>query len=123
MLDKNAFKGSLSLDIRRVVYRTKDILYGFSMLNFSLFASQSVNLSIDNDMVLSLSSDNLIDKIRLIYIAIGMTSKELCNTTAYGFEFNEECLASCPNNTYIMSYSNGGLSCNTCSPKLNLVLA
>ena len=89
MLDKTGFKGALALDIRRVLYRTKNILYGFSMLNFSLLASQSVNLDIDSDMVLSLSSMNTIDKIRLIYIGIGMTSKELCNTTSFGFEWND----------------------------------
>jgi len=85
MLDKTGFKGTLSLDIRRVLYRTAYMLYGYSMLNFSLLASQNINLAIDSDMVLTLNSANTVDSLRMIYIGIGLTSKELCNTPAYGY--------------------------------------
>lgn len=65
----------MSIDIRRVIYRTANIIYGFSVLNFSLLSTQNVTLSIDSDMVMSLSSENLLDNLRVIYIAIGMSSK------------------------------------------------
>ena len=59
---------------------------------------------------------------RLIYIAIGKSAKDSCTDSSFPYEWQNQCLKSCPSDCFPHSYSNGGKSCLNCPKKLNMIL-
>jgi hypothetical protein len=60
MLDEISFSGSYNTDIRKTIYQTDYLLFGFSILSFNLLQAQSLSSTIDSDMVLSIASSGVI---------------------------------------------------------------
>ena len=91
------------------------------MLTFNAEKGQNINISIDKESILTMEADKMAS-FRLIYIALGLSSKESCTDPAFPFESQDQCLAACPSNSYGYGYPNGGHACLICSEKLNLIL-
>lgn len=120
LFDKENFQGSYSSDVKKIIYRANNFLYGFSILSFKAENGQKINITIDNDEVMTIEAERDVS-FRLIYIALGLSSKESCPEATAPYEYQDQCLASCPENSYAHGYSNGGHACLSCSEKLNLI--
>ena len=56
MIDEQNFKGVYHTNVRKVIYKTDYILYGFSMLTFSSTNGQHLHTTIDGEEVMTIEA-------------------------------------------------------------------
>lgn len=79
--------------------------------------------NIDNDFILAVEQKGPAIDIVLSYAFITTPPRQICDQYKTERHANyEHCLAACPADSYVQTFRDGGLKCQRCSPKLNMVL-
>ena len=79
----------------------------------------SLNLDIDRDNILTISTTAILSAANIVYLTIGQKTNLVCAACPEKFIYRESCIDSCPEQAYpYASYVTGGSSCLTCSPKV-----
>ena len=55
-INKDHFFGSEYMDIKKIIYRTENLLFGFTSLSISTKDNQNVSIAIDGDLIMSCQS-------------------------------------------------------------------
>lgn len=121
---RSGFSGEESVDISRTLYQTPYNFYGFNLLNIEGSLPMSFSSKIDENFVLTVSSNCVVNDFSIIYISIGVLPAQVCANCAAGSIANDnECVSSCPSGTYPFTYGDKGIACRTCSSQLGFILS
>jgi hypothetical protein len=107
-------------DISNSIYYNNLIIQGLVKVGSSL----SINLAIsfDSEFVVGFTNQGPSIDFVYSYVVVGVPTASICaNCRSQKCAYRDTCVESCPENTYQMTYKDGGIGCRTCSTKLNFV--
>lgn len=119
-ITKSGFSGVGYQDISNTIYSNNFVLQGLVRLGSSLNLNILTNL--DNDFVLGFSSEAGSVDFVYAYVVVGVAPQSVCShCSSERCAYRDRCVASCPENTYQVTFKDGGIGCRSCPVSLGKV--
>lgn len=121
-VSENNFSQSKIYNLQRFIHSSPYAFYGLANIRHSSAGVSAVNSDITSDFYLRIDSLRPFNELFLSYIIVGVNPATACAACPERIISPSSCVASCPSDTYAVSYKDGGRGCRTCPGQYNLVI-
>ena len=111
-------------DLHKNSHESPYRMYGLASLMFSKSGMLTLGTDMGEDFYLRIDAGGVvIDSFAISYIIFGVPPKNVCqNCVAEPYMSGDQCVATCPGNSYPVSYNDGSRGCRACPIAYNLVV-
>lgn len=109
-------------NLQKFIYTSPYAFFGLANIRLSSSGAASFSSSITNDFYLKIESLVPFKEFYISYIIVGVNPSSVCSGCSDTLINGDNCVVICPNNTYVVSYKDGGKGCRSCPDSFNLVV-